>query len=113
MCPQLLGAAFFANPPSSIEWLWLNVLKPMLPARAAQKTGIVAPLRQPSDLLKLERFVRRQHLPRFMGGDATDEWPSPPPMRMAGVFAGPQPPFREALDEHAAFRAARASGTKA
>ena len=73
--PQLLSENLFTNPARSLYWLWAHIVRPMLPARVRAKTAVLDTVGNPADRARLERRLRRDCTPRFLGGTSPRPWP--------------------------------------
>ena len=71
--PQLMGAVIFVNPPAALDVLYRTLL-PLIPAKIAEKTVVLAPLKRRRDLERLVELsgLPLEELPVACGGKRTD-----------------------------------------
>ena len=70
--PQLLCSLLICHAPSWINGLF-RVIRPILPPRVIEKMDFVRPNAVRRDLDRLQRHIKYEHIPRFLGGSAP--WP--------------------------------------
>ena len=73
--PQLLGQMYYTNPPKSLLWVWVNVIRPLIPQRVKAKTNVLDTDTRAAHRQLLERHCKHEALPAFVGGASKLPWP--------------------------------------
>lgn len=73
--PQLLGQMYYVNPPKSMLWIWLNVIRPLMPQRVTSKTNVLDVENRQAHCDLVGRHCKREFLPHFIGGFSHKKWP--------------------------------------